>query len=173
MMSKIWNGVTTIVMVAMLLLAAVLFLPKLVHIEPLIVLSGSMEPEYKVGSVVYVQETDPQKVKVGDVITFYLTGDTVVTHRVTAVDSAAEQFTTKGDANKSEDGTPVDFDSLIGVPVISVPYLGYLADKMSTTSGKILYVTLIIVVLLLMYMGDVIWSEEKKAEVRDEKKNQQ
>ena len=46
------------------------------------VLSGSMEPEYHVGSVVYVEKSSIDDIEVGDVITFYINDNTVVTHRV-------------------------------------------------------------------------------------------
>ena len=46
----------------------------------------------------------------------------------------------------------------------------YLADKISKTSGKIIYVVAIIVDVILMYMGDLIWSTEqsKNEEKKDE-----
>ena len=43
----------------------------LFNIKPYVVLSGSMEPSYKVGSIIYYKSVDEAQLKVGDVITFY------------------------------------------------------------------------------------------------------
>lgn len=165
---KIWTVITTSLLIVLIALAAILFVPKLAGVDPYIVLSGSMEPKYPVGSVVYVKAVETDKIKVGEVITFYLTDQTTVTHRVTAINKEEQTFQTKGDANNKEDKSPVAFRDVIGVPVLQIPKLGILAKKLNTSSGKILYITAMIVVLLLMYIGDVLWSEEK-VEVKHEK----
>lgn len=161
-MKKVWNFIVIGVLAFMVLLAAVLYLPKLVGIEPLIVLSGSMEPKYPVGSLLYVQHKEPEQMKKGDVITFFIDEKTMVTHRIESVDLAKREFVTKGDANAVSDGTPVRFDCVVGTPVCAVPGLGYAADRMSHTSGKILYVTLMVTGILLLYMGEIIWSNDKE-----------
>lgn len=161
-MKKVWNFVVTGVLLIMVLLAAVLYLPKLAGMEPLIVLSGSMEPNYPVGSLLYVQHKNPEEMKENDVITFFIDEKTMVTHRIESVDTANREFVTKGDANAVSDGTPVSFDSVVGTPVWSVPKLGYLADRMSHTSGKILYVTILMTAILLLFMGDIIWMDKKE-----------
>ena len=60
------------------------------------VLSGSMEPTYHVGGLVFVQKVDPSDVEVGDSITFTIGNDTVVTHRVIEVNKEEQSFKTKG-----------------------------------------------------------------------------
>ena len=52
----------------------------------------------------------------------------------------------------------------------AIPQLGYLADKISQASGKIIYVVAIIVDVILMYMGDLIWSTEQSN--NEEKKDE-
>ena len=54
--------------------------------KPFIVLSGSMEPSIMTGDMVFVKETDPDSLKVGDVIA-YKSGSAVVTHRIVEVKS--------------------------------------------------------------------------------------
>ena len=157
---NIWNRLLTALLVAALLFAAAIYLPNIVGIKPLIVLSGSMEPNYPVGSLVYVQKRAPEQLKKGDVVTFYLSKDTVVTHRIVAVDSENRKFQTKGDANDTADGTPVLFQNCIGTPILSVPKLGYVADFLGTVSGKILYITGILVLLLLLYVTELIWPQK-------------
>ena len=164
MLKKIWNYVSTSILIIMLVLVAILYIPKFFGITPLIVLSGSMEPSYPKGSLLYVNEHVAGNVEVGDAITFYIDEDTLVTHRVVEIDEISCTYVTKGDANEVNDGEPVDFNDVLGVPIIDIPKLGILADRLSQTSGKILYVTAIIVVTILMFMGDIIWSDKKEKE---------
>jgi len=65
-------------------------------------------------------------IEVGDVITFYINDNTVVTHRVVDKDDDTESFRTKGDANEIEDGGSVAYDKVVGKVVLNVPYLGYI-----------------------------------------------
>ena len=98
--------------VGYLLIAA----PMLAGYRPVVVLSGSMEPTYPTGALIYVKDVKPQDVKVGDPITFVLNEElTVATHRVIEVNTADGWFRTQGDANDSPDGSPVLFENLIGV----------------------------------------------------------
>ena len=55
--------------------------PMIFGYKPLVVLSGSMEPTYGVGSVIYYHETPKEEIKVGDAITFTYETD-FITHRV-------------------------------------------------------------------------------------------
>lgn len=66
------------------------------------VASGSMEPEYKVGSLVFAKKAEPENIRPGDCIT-YTFGSSTVTHRVVAVDYEQRTCITKGDANEKED----------------------------------------------------------------------
>lgn len=54
-MKKFIKIVTDILLVIVLVMAAVLYIPRLMGLKTYKVLSGSMEPEYHVGSVVYVE----------------------------------------------------------------------------------------------------------------------
>lgn len=93
------------------------------------VLSGSMEPEYPTGCLLFVKPVGIQQLKKGDVITFRR-GDMIVTHRITEVftkeeHSAEVLFRTKGDANDTEDEGVVTKEDVIGVPAWKIPGLGY------------------------------------------------
>lgn len=70
------------------------------------ILTGSMEPEYKVGDILVTKEIDPKEIKIGDDITYLgKEGDFVgkiVTHRVKAVipeENGDYKFITQGLAN--------------------------------------------------------------------------
>ena len=71
--------INTLIVAAAVLLAVLLVGMRLVGFQLFAVLSGSMEPEYPVGALIYVKETDPAELKAGDVITYHLAGDTIST----------------------------------------------------------------------------------------------
>lgn len=169
-MKKAYHIFTTVLLVILILAAAVLFLPKFVGMTPLAVLSGSMEPTYHVGSLIYVKDADPEAVQVGDPITFKISDDTMVTHRVVAIDQEAKTFQTKGDANDNVDGGAVAYENLVGKPVFTIPYMGYLAVYANTTTGMIITVTIILVILILTFLPDFLMKgddEEEKAEKKE------
>ena len=97
---------------------------RIVGFTPYAVLSGSMEPAFHVGSLIYVKSVDPEDIKVGDAITFRLSGeDTAATHRVIEIDRENQCFYTKGDANETPDASPVPYSSVLGRAVFTVPKL--------------------------------------------------
>lgn len=161
--NRIWNVITTCILIILMLIAAVIFVPKLFGIEPLIVLSGSMEPTYPTGSLLYVKEINRENVKEKVPITFYLDEGTLVTHRVIEVKEDGT-YVTQGDANDVADGGSVKYENILGTPVFHIPQLGYLADKLSSTTGKIIYGSVVVVVIILMLMGDYLFAPEKKKE---------
>ncbi|MGL4284256.1 hypothetical protein [Eubacterium aggregans] len=57
-MRKAYNIVTTIILILLVGLAAIMMLPRLLGMTPLAVLSGSMEPTYHVGSLIFVKDSD-------------------------------------------------------------------------------------------------------------------
>lgn len=165
----IWNIVTGAIVALFVVVAILLVGVRLVGLEPYTVLSGSMEPTYPVGSLIYVKSVDPQDVTVGQPITFVLNEDLVVaTHRVVEIDEENQYFYTKGDANESMDGSPVHFKNLIGVPVFSIPYLGYAANYIQSPPGTYIAIALGAVFLLLLFLPDFIrWMKDSP----DEKKS--
>ena len=145
-------------MVLSILIAVPLTVPKILGIQIYAVLSGSMEPEYLVNSVIYVKPCEPSKVEAGDVITFHLLGetDTVMTHRVVSVDTENRNFITKGDANVVVDLEPVSFDRLIGKPIFSIPGLAHISNFIHSNIGKAVCIFLFSFVLALWILADAI-----------------
>jgi signal peptidase len=138
------KSVTMTLTVVALLLMFSLVQSKLAGREPAIagckiyiVMSGSMEPAIKVGSMVAVRPLEPEEVQPGDIITFRSErGSTVATHRVSRVDTEnGLLFYTKGDANDIEDPSPVDPRNLVGKVVLTVPHLGYMFAYARTPQG--------------------------------------
>lgn len=160
---KIWNAVTIVFIAIVAALAISLVGAKLFGFEIYTVLSGSMEPAYKTGSVVYVKGVDVNTLKEGDPITFYLAGDTVATHRIVEVnDDDGLSFTTKGDNNDIIDAAPVKADKVIGKPVFTIPYLGYLSNFLQTSPGRYVMVAVGLLVVLMVFLPDIIAPSKKE-----------
>lgn len=122
--------------------------------KPFIVLSGSMEPSIMTGDMVFVKETDPDSLKVGDVIA-YKSGSAVVTHRIVEVKSenGETRYVTQGDANNAADQSLVKPADVEGIYQRRVAGAGNLAMFMQTTTGMILFV---VCPLVLFVLWDVI-----------------
>lgn len=164
---KIWNAVTTVLVALVVVLALLLVGARLVGLKVYTVLSGSMEPAYHVGSVIYVKSVDYKTLRPGDVITFMLDEDTVATHRITEVlvdenDPNTYRYFTKGDANAAPDGSSVHYKNIIGTPVFTVPYLGYVADYIQNPPGTYISIAAGVVLLMLVFIPDLIEDEKPK-----------
>lgn len=168
---KIWNCINGVLIGLVLLLAIALVGVRLVGLDIYVVLSGSMEPEYKTGSVIYVKEADTAKLEVGDVITFRLGDDkTIATHRIIGVTEKDGQtaYRTKGDANELEDGDAVLASSVVGTPIFTIPYLGYLAEYIHSTSGHYATIAVGATLLLLICLPDILFGKDKKSKEKSE-----
>ena len=173
-LKKIWNIFTTVLTVVFVLLALALVGVRLFGFQVFSVLSGSMEPEYHVGSLIYVKEVDYHELKSGDVITFMLDEDLVATHRIVDVcpdqdDPSVLRYQTKGDANEAADGTLVHYKNVIGEPVFTIPYLGYVADFIQKPPGTYAAIAIGAVLLALMFLPDLFREEEPKKRGKYEK----
>ena len=105
-----------------------------------IVLSGSMTPAMPVGSIIIVKPVEPDKVSVGDVITFWLPSDpeVLVTHRVTEfarLEDGSQAFKTKGDANEEADSYLVPAENVWGQALAAIPEIGNARDILRTPMG--------------------------------------
>lgn len=162
---KIWNIVTTVLVGLVVLLAVALVGVRLVGIKTYAVVSGSMEPTYPVGSLLYVKGVSPEELKVGDSITFMLDEDTVATHRIVEILPDTEEnvlrFRTRGDANASPDGAPVHQQNIIGKPVFSIPCLGYFASFVQNPPGMYLALGAVAIIIVLVFVPDLFKEEEK------------
>ena len=163
-LKKVWNVISTTVVVFVVIFAVLLIGVRLFGVQVYSVISGSMEPEYPVGSLIYVKEVDPSEIKVADVITYVLPSETPSTHRVVRIDEENQLFYTKGDANETEDGEPVHFKNLIGTPVFKIPYLGYVAYYIQHPPGMYIAIAAGAVLLILVFLPDLFKKDKKKDE---------
>jgi signal peptidase I, archaeal type len=124
--SKIISGAIYIMII---IATCITLLPLIAGYRPVVVLSGSMEPSYPVGSMIYYKASSFEDIKEGDVITFKLGGGALATHRVTQKDSVNREFTTKGDNNQTEDAQPISYEAVVGkTEKIAIPYVGFIGN---------------------------------------------
>lgn len=166
-LKKIWNIVSTALVVLMVLCAVFLMGSRVMGYQCFTVISGSMEPKYSVGDLIYVKKVDANTIQVGDDITFILNEDLVVaTHRVVRIDAENQRLYTKGLANEIEDSDPVHFNNVIGVPQFSIPKLGYVSDFVQNPPGMYITIGVGIILILAVFLPDMIG--KKKNEDEDE-----
>lgn len=164
-LKKIWNIVSTALVVLMVACAVFLMGSRIVGYQCFTVISGSMEPKYCVGDLIYVKKVDPTAIHVGDDITFILNEDLVVaTHRVVRIDAENQRFYTKGLANEIEDSEPVHFNNLIGVPQFSIPKLGYVSDFIQHPPGMYITIGVGIILILAVFLPDMIGKKKEDEE---------
>lgn len=163
---KIWNLITTLLVAAVMLLAAVMWGPRLVGMDVYTVLSGSMEPEYPTGGLIYIKETDPMTLENGDVITFRMSGDTIATHRIVEIleENGTRAFRTKGDANDVVDNGLVEPGRILGKVLLCIPQMGFLAAYIQSTSGRYAAMAVGALLLLLLVLPDLLFPKTKTKE---------
>ncbi|MCK4781337.1 signal peptidase I [Candidatus Parcubacteria bacterium] len=150
-----------IALVAVLLIVSTFEIPG--NFKAMTVLSGSMEPAIKMGSVVVVKPAGDYKIN--DVITFgeMTKTKTPTTHRIVdmRVTEGVPSYITKGDANNAPDTREVLKKEIIGKVLFSVPYAGYAVDAARKPIG---FALLIIIPALLIIFDEVrkIYAEIKK-----------
>ena len=164
---KIWNWLSGILVGIVVLLAVALVGVRLIGLQPFVVLSGSMRPTYEVGSLIYVKSVDYKDLKVGDPITYMISQDAVVTHRIIEVlvdeeDPDTIRYFTQGDANDQPDGASVHYKNIIGKPVFSIPYLGYVSNYIQNPPGMYVAISGGAILILLVFLPDIFTDEDKK-----------
>jgi signal peptidase len=160
-LKKIWDTVSTVLVALVVVLAVFLMGSRLMGYQVFNVVSGSMEPAYSVGDLLYVKEVDPDGIQTGEVITFVLNEDLVVaTHRVVDADYENRRFYTKGDANDTPDAAPVHFNNVIGVPVFSIPLLGYVSNYIQNPPGTYVAIGGVALLVLAVFLPDLFKKKE-------------
>ena len=160
-LNKMLKIISTILVILMIVVAVLMVGVRLFGLQVYTVLSGSMEPELPVGAIVYVREVDPGTLELRDVITFRLSEETTVTHRI--IDIIHDEnnpdkllFQTQGDSNNVADGALVEPEHIIGKVIFKLPYMGYLAMFLGTRQGKLAAIAACAAMLLITLMSELL-----------------
>jgi signal peptidase len=136
-------GVTT-----MLSLFIWTVLPFVVGWSPSVVVTGSMAPQIMPGDIVVAAPIKPQTLQIGYVVRFHDPAHVhpFVMHRIVKMNDDGT-LVTRGDANQSEDSTPVPRENVVGVARLRVPMIGLPAVWLRNGNYLQLGLTLIAVLI--------------------------
>ena len=160
---------TILIIVLSLLLVGTILLKFVFHVQLKAVVTGSMEPELPVGSLLVISPIQFEDINIGDDITFVRDEKlTLVTHRVIEKNETRMTITTKGIANNTKDA-PTDYRNVVGKVRFCIPVLGYVGLWLSTPTGIIIVITVLILLIIIGLLIRVIFtpSKEDKAEETD------
>ncbi len=153
-------------------------MPSFASVAPMITLSGSMEDEFPVGSMIFIKTMPASEIKEGDIIAYFdpaSRSNSVVTHKVRFIkttEAGETVFYTYGTANINKDFEDIAEYECEAIPSkhligrytgFHIKELGNVALFMQTTQGFILCV---FVPLILLVAYDIIRRKlyEKKHE---------
>lgn len=157
---KIYHIIFNTIIIFLVIIAIISILPRFFGMKPYIVLSGSMEPNIKTGSMAYIDiRQDPYSMHTGDIITYQL-NDSSITHRI--IDETVTTVITKGDANEEPDYSPVSRQDILGKFLFSIPYLGYLYSYISTPLFFPVLVALFAVELIISFIYQFFSKKEEQ-----------
>lgn len=131
-------------------------LPTVLGYGNVVVISGSMEPEIKVGDMLIVKRQDTREYQVGDIIT-YRQENSLVTHRIISIDESIEAevgvrlVTTQGDANNAADN-PISSEQIEGKVVRVIPRAGDVILAMKSPFGMLLLILAGFLMIELPYL---------------------
>lgn len=150
---KIFFKIIYSLLFALLVLSATFILLTTYEIIPrynfYVVMSGSMEPAIKTGSIISVREEE--QYGVDEIVTVDIPErpDTFTHRIVEEIEEEGEvKYITKGDANETEDPEPVSEDLVLGSLFFTIPYVGYLINFARQPTGFILMVIVPAVVII-------------------------
>lgn len=154
---RVLDVIGTILIIATIVLCLTLTVPKLFGIQSYTVLTGSMEPNIPVGSLIYVKSVEPELLQPGDVALFYEgVGDVPIAHRVVENVYGESELITKGDANEKNDIAPIPYQNVIGKVLVHIPVLGRILIPLGTLMGKLGMLAIIAAGLLISWIGKLI-----------------
>lgn len=147
---------------------AVVLIMLMIGFRPAVVLTPSMTPNIMPGDMVVFKKVDAEKLKVGDVITFYMTQEamdkkgTSFTHRIIEIipnGDGTYSFRTQGDANETPDSSITPESRVLGKVQFVVPWVGRLF--LFIKNNLLVIIGCIISIVLLCYLLSMLYKQLK------------
>lgn len=145
--------------------------PNIFGYKILQVMSGSMSGEFETGDTILIKEIKEESdLKIGDVITYRIAKNTLVTHRIVNITKIGENlnYTLKGDANNVEDSEKILFSSIKGIYVKKLVLIGKIISFMQKPYGMV--IIFVVPILLILYIINAERTKEIKRNKRREKR---
>jgi len=160
---QILYAVVSYTIIALLVVGILGFvLPLAFKVKLLNVESGSMQPYYNVGTLVWVVPTKFEKIKVGDDVTYQLGAGLLSTHRVKAIDKENQKLTVQGTHN-SDRAELIGYEQVQGVVRFHIHGVGPAMAALSGEQGIFITISLILGILVL-WGGSYLLSKKKAGE---------
>ena len=162
------KALTDIIIVFLAVILLINIAPLCFGLKPYAVMTGSMSPTIKTGSLILVKKCGWDGIQVNDIATFESNKNPGerFTHRVIGKNDEDKTFTTKGDASGAVDSVPATLDTLVGKVVFyPIPFLGYPVHLLSSLFAKIA-VFIIIVLWAALEIEIYILTKNKKIRKR-------
>lgn len=132
------------------------------------VASGSMEPRYVVGDVLFAKTAKPEEIKVGDAISYLgrqgSFNDMVITHEVVSIEQDVEGnyiYHTRGLTNIVEDPI-VYYDQVYGVIIHKGVILSFIYKIVASKYGIFLFIILPLLYIIGSEMISFMLDKEEK-----------
>lgn len=115
------------------------------------------------GEIILGESTDPEDLKVGDVITY--TGETgelkdkIITHKIVKIDN--DSFTTQGVANDIPD-PPITASQILAKYVVTIPFAGKIFSIINSKYGFIFLVILPLCLLIVNEISTIVKAFKRK-----------
>lgn len=125
---------------------------------------GSMEPTIPIGAVVVDMPVAASDLQVGDIVSVKVgEHQTVFTHRIvrTLQRDGAVWIQTKGDANETADPSIVPATAVAGRVSITIPFLGYPIQLLSSLAGVALLLSIGLVTLLSAWLLETLEDDQR------------
>ena len=145
--------------------------PNIFGYKILQVMSGSMSGEFETGDTILIKEIKEESdLKIGDVITYRIAKNTLVTHRIVNITKIGENlnYTLKGDANNVEDSEKILFSSIEGIYVKKLILIWKIISFMQKPYGMV--IIFVVPILLILYIINAERTKEIKRNKRREKR---
>ncbi|MEG0547973.1 MAG: signal peptidase I [Coprobacillus sp.] len=146
-MKELCNLYKMVFSIVIIVLTAFFVCPLLFGYTAYAIETNSMEPTIPTGSIVYIEKTSSQDLKLNDIITFER-ANKIITHRVVGIDDMNNQLTTKGDAIKYNDEEKISVTHVKGEVKYSIPLIGYGLMFLKSIEGTIMSIILIILYII-------------------------
>lgn len=159
MVKKVFNVLTTVLLIALIVLVVFIFISRVTGNTPTIlgyriyrVQTDSMTPTLKVGDVILSKKTTAEDIHLGDIVTYdavdgQMAGKTI-THRVVEepeVRDGVYYFRTRGDKEGATLDPEISFEQVEGKYVRTLPLLDKMYTFFLSPGGLIAFIAIIIV----------------------------
>jgi signal peptidase len=181
----LWNVISDLLFylgVVIVIITAVLYGERssgpvmIVGYSVMTVLTSSMQNVIPKGSLVAIHSIDPQKLNVGDDITYMRSESMSITHRIMKIfenyeDSGERGFQTQGVNNAEPDSDIVYAANVVGKVIFHVPQIGAFLSILTEN----LYLVFILFgsIMVLSFMLRGLFRKEKKGTEKNKKKTKE